>query len=185
VFVGLLWPSASAAGESHAPAVGEPAEERRSGHWREREIGPLSVAIPAEFDVVGLAVGLRPALLYRPVRQAPFFTLRASLGLLPGPEYFYLPVGLGLRGVLVPKARAHPYLGAGAELQTFFVGDHKPFVRSAVYVEIGLRVDVNDLIGIFLELAPEFGFAPLQGFGLSVRAGVQLSLPRPAWDGGS
>ena len=133
----------------------------------------FSVGVPAEVDLVGLAFGVRPELLWRPFGGATH--LRVATGLMVGPELAFVPVSLSVRGRWFPKGRVHPIAGIGAELQTFYASDHAPVARASYFGELGVDVDVADRWSVGLVLEPGFAPKPLIGFGAAVRLGVVRS----------
>lgn len=139
--------------------------------------GPLdadrfSLGIPAEVDLVGLAVGVRPELLWRPVRADGATEVRVATGLMVGPELVFVPLSLTLRGRWFPKGDVHPIVGLGGELQTFHTSGHASVARLAVVTELGVDVDVAEAWSVGLVLEPGFAPQPLLGFSAAVRAGV-------------
>ena len=56
----------------------------------------FSVGLPAEVDLVGLAFGVRPELLWRPFGGATH--VRVATGLMVGPELAFVPFSLSVRG---------------------------------------------------------------------------------------
>ena len=136
----------------------------------------VSIGVPAEVDLVGLAFGVRPELLWQPFHADGAAQLRVATGLMVGPELVFVPVSLTMRGRLRPKAVVHPILGTGAELQTFYSSGHPAVARLAWLGELGLDVDVGDRWSIGLVLEPGFAPPPLFGFGAAVRVGAVYAL---------
>lgn len=139
--------------------------------------GPLdadrfSVGVPAEVDLVGLAFGVRPELLWRPVKADGATHLRVATGVMAGPELVFVPLSATVRGRWFPKGDVHPMLGTGAELQTFYSSGHPPVARVAWVGELGLDVDVAERWSVGLVLEPGFAPRPLIGFGMAARLGV-------------
>lgn len=133
----------------------------------------FSVGIPAEVDLVGLAFGVRPELLWRPFGGATH--LRLATGVMAGPELVFVPLSLSVRGRWFPKGRVHPIAGLGAELQTFYASDHPVVARPSYFGELGVDVDVKEDWSVGLVLEPGFAPSPLLGFGAAVRLGVVRS----------
>ena len=138
---------------------------------------PVSVGVMGDVTLVGLTGGVRPEVLVRPFTKAPGFNLRAAVGFNGGAEFGFVPFNVGLRGVVVPKKRVHPLFGTGVELQVMWMVDAPPVVRPALYFEAGVRVDLKDNLGIAFHAAPDIGFGPKPGFGMSLRLGVEFGLP--------
>lgn len=143
--------------------------------------GPLdgdrfSVGVPAEVDLVGLAFGVRPELLWRPVRPDGATHLRLATGVMAGPELAFVPLSLTVRGRWFPKGDVHPLLGTGAELQTFYSSGHPAVARVAWVGEVGVDVDVAERWSVGLVLEPGFAPRPLIGFGAAARLGLVRAL---------
>ena len=136
----------------------------------------LAVGLPAEVDIVGLAVGARPELLWQPFDAEGRLHLRAAAGLLLGREYLYTPVGLGARWIGRPERRWHPVGGLGLEQQNFWVTDARPVTRTAMAFDLGLQMEARPGDHIGLLLSPEFAFLGEPGPGLSVRVALQRDL---------
>lgn len=139
--------------------------------------GPLdperfSLGVPAEVDLVGLAFGVRPELLWRPVKADGALHLRVATGLMVGPELAFVPVSLTVRGRWLTQYKVHPILGAGLELQTFYSTGHPVVARRAWVGELGVDVDVAEDWSVGLVVEPNFASPPLFGFGAAIRAGV-------------
>lgn len=133
----------------------------------------FSVGLPAEVDLVGLAFGVRPELLWRPFGGATH--VRVATGLMVGPELAFVPFSLSVRGRWFPKGRVHPIAGLGAELQTFYASEHPAVARASYYGELGVDVDVAEDWSVGLIVEPGFAPKPLIGFGAAVRLGVTRS----------
>ena len=133
----------------------------------------FSIGIPAEVDLVGLAFGVRPELLWRPFGGATH--LRVATGVMAGPELVFVPLSLSVRGRWFPKGRVHPIAGIGGELQTFYASDHPVVARAAYFGELGLDVDIVKPWSVGLILEPGFSPNPLLGFGMVARLGVVRS----------
>lgn len=132
----------------------------------------FSLGVPVEVDLVGLAAGVRPELLWRPVRADGAMHVRAATGIIAGPELVFVPFSLTLRGQWFPRRDVHPLAGIGAELQTFFTVGHPVVARSAIVTELGVDVEITEQWSTGLVLEPNFAPSPLFGFGFAVRAGV-------------
>lgn len=130
----------------------------------------LTLGLPLEYDVLGKNVGVRPEILWRPLDPDGALNLRAAVGLLPGPEYLYLPISGGARWEFGRPQdwRLRPALGLGAEAQTFVISDHAPVFRVGFYVEAGASWVVGDN-AFGLAVAPDLSIFNRPGAGLSTR----------------
>jgi len=137
----------------------------------------FSAGLPVEVDLVGLAFGLHPELLWRPFDPEGAFHLRAATGVMVGPELTLVPVSLGFREVFLPTRTVRPGLGFGLQLQNFFPYGHEHILRLDQYMEITVDVRVRDDMRVGLELSPEFGWLGGFGLGMATRVGVQVDLP--------
>lgn len=159
-----------------SPADTEPAPRRRRVGWYDipaRDPRRVSIGANLQVDLLGLAIGIRPEVLYRPFRATRGFNLRFGFGLLPGPEYFFLPIDVGWRQHFVPHHRVTLELGAGYEQQFFFVRDAAAVTRGYVFAELGLAVRVVSRAWIGVQFVP--GWAPFShpGPGIATRLGFR------------
>lgn len=136
----------------------------------------LSVGVPAEVDLVGLAFGVRPELTWRPLGGVG--AVRVATGVMAGPELVFVPVSGSLRARLGREWAVHPVLGAGAELQLFATSGHPLVARRAWLFELGVDVDVAERWSVGLVVEPNLGAGGNFGFGTAVRAGVTRHLGR-------
>lgn len=135
----------------------------------------FSLGLPAEVDLVGLAVGVHPELLYRPLQPDGAFHVRLAPGLTVGPELALVPLSLGVREVLFPRKRVRPHAGLGMQLQTFVPYGHAAKVRLDMTMELGLDVAITDQWRIGANLSPEFGMAGGFGLGMAARLGPMVT----------
>ncbi len=168
--------SASATSAPAAAATEPPKIDRRRIRWYDVPAGDpsrVSIAAHIQVDLLGLAIGVRPEVLYRPFRATRGANLRFGFGLLPGPEYFFLPIALGWRQHFVPHHRVTLELGAGYEQQFFFVRDAPAVTRGFFYAELGLAVRVASRGWLGVQVAP--GWAPFShpGPGIATRLGFR------------
>lgn len=134
----------------------------------------FTVGAGAEIDLVGLAYGVRPEFLYRPIADSGA-NLRIAVGLLAGPEITFLPASIGYRHVWSRNRRVRPHLGGGLEYQTFWYGGDHPTSRSALYVETGFEIRVGKMwLGI--QGAPDLSVFSGFGFGLAGRITARYDL---------
>ena len=148
-----------------------------SAHAGALDAERFTVGLPAEVDLVGLAFGVRPELLWRPIQPDGAFHLRTATGVMVGPELTLVPVSLGVREVFFPRRRVRPGLGIGMQLQSFFPRQHAPVFRLDQYLELTLDVAISETWRAGLQLSPEFGMVPGFGLGMAARVGVSRELP--------
>ncbi len=132
----------------------------------------FSIGLPAEVNLVGLAVGVRPELLWQPFDAEGAVQLRFAAGFAAGPELLFVPVDLGGRVRWFPKHAVHLLTGAGWELQTIHAPHVDSVVRSALYMEIGVEVEVAQAWSVGLMAEVNFAPPPLFGFGAVARLGA-------------
>ena len=135
-----------------------------------------SVGVPVEVDLVGLAAGMHPEILFRPAAPDGALNLRFATGVMAGPELTLVPFSLGVRGVIVPRRIVRPYGGLGLQMQVFAPYGAPARARLDVYMELGLDVRIVDSWRIGLQVSPEFGVAPAFGLGMATRLGFQVDL---------
>lgn len=136
----------------------------------------FSVGVPVEAHLIGAAAGLHPEILWRPFDANGATHLRMSVGVLPGPEYVFVPMDVGVRWVWKPWRFFQPMLGFGLESQSFVVGDGGPFWRSALYTELGAGVAITDDIGLAASVVPSFASMGVPGPGMAGRITLTLDL---------
>jgi hypothetical protein len=132
----------------------------------------FSLGLPAEVNLVGLAVGVRPELLWQPFDPEGAMQVRFAVGIAAGPELLFVPVDLGLRVRWFPQQRVHLLTGAGWELQTIHAARIDSVVRSAFYMELGLEVEVTESWSVGGMAEVDFAPPPVFGFGAAARLGV-------------
>ncbi len=137
----------------------------------------FSVVIPAEVDLVGLAFGLHPEVLWRPFDPDGMVHLRASVGAMVGPELVLVPASLGVRQVFLPTRAVRPGLGFGLQVQNFFPYGHDRVTRIDQYLELTLDVRIREGWRVAFELSPEFGWVGGFGLGMAARVGLHVDLP--------
>lgn len=135
-----------------------------------------SLGVPVEVDVVGLAVGVHPEILFRPANPDGALHLRLAAGVMAGPELALLPFSFGVRGVAAPRRIVRPFAGLGLQLQVFAPYGAPARPRLDVYVEVGLDVRVVDSWRIGVQISPEIGVSPGFGLGMATRLGFQVDL---------
>jgi len=139
----------------------------------------FTVGVPAEIDMIGLAFGVHPELLWRPFSPEGRAHVRASTGAMFGPELALVPVSLGVREVFFPTATVRPGFGMGVQFQNFLPYGHSAVRRLDQYYEFTLDARVRDGWRVAMELSPEFGWigGAGAGIGMAARLGVMADLP--------
>ena len=163
----------AAATETALEPVGASAEA--SPEPQQRFLDRLSVGGGAEVDLVGLAFGARPELLFRPFRPDGRSNLRLAAGVMQGPEITFVPVNLGYRLILSPGRPARAHIGGGLEWQNFWYGGDAPKSRLAMYLETGFEFEIFDGGWVGLQYAPDFALTGF-GFGFATRATFRYDL---------
>lgn len=135
-----------------------------------------SLGLPVEVDIVGLAVGAHPELLFRPAAPDGALALRFATGVMAGPELALVPFSVGVRGVIVPRRIVRPFGGLGLQMQVFAPYGAPARARLDMYLELGVDVRVADSWRVGLQVSPEIGVAPAFGLGLATRLGFQVDL---------
>lgn len=153
------------------PPLSAAAQEAPAGGVRDH----FSAGAGAEVDLVGLAYGVRPELLFRPVADAGG-NLRLAVGLMAGPELTFLPVALGYRQIFRQGRKVQPHLGAGLEWQTFWYGGDSPASRPAIYIETGFELEVVRNAWVGIQYGPDFSPSNLFGFGFVGRITFRYDL---------
>ena len=141
------------------------------------EADHFSLGLPAEADVVGLAFGVHPELLWRPFDPAGRFHVRAATGAMVGPELALVPVSLGFRQMLRPEKTFRLGFGAGLQFQAFLPYGHAMVPRLDQYYEFYFDVATSDSLRVTAALSPEFGWVGGFGLGMAARLGVQMDFP--------
>ncbi len=156
-------------------------EARRGVRWWDTPMGHpsrFSAGAHVESQLVGLSFGLRPELLYRPFRATRGFNLRVGVGLLGGPEFFYLPVDVGWRQHFVPHRILTLELGAGYEQQSFFVPQLGAITRAAFYAEGGVAFRVISRGWLGVQATGSYAPFARPGPGLGLRLGFRWNFGR-------
>jgi hypothetical protein len=115
---------------------------------------PFTALLGLEVSLIGLSYGPRAEMLWRFGGAGTVSHLRTTIGVLPGPELVFVPIGLGYRAVFRQAHLVQPFLGLGWEAH-FFLHDGPLFAQSsAVYLETGLGFAISDraLLGCALSL---------------------------------
>lgn len=139
--------------------------QARGEPWGARE--RLTLSLPGEVTLVGLTAGVRPEVLYRfgdlPARSR----VRVAIGLLDGPEQFFMPISVGYRVIFRVPRTVQPQLGAGLELQHRFVSDYHAVRQFGFYVEggCGFAIDARLAVGAIVALDVMMYGGPGAGLG--------------------
>jgi hypothetical protein len=146
-----------------APPVGTPA-----GSVEARSL-PFTALLGLEASVVGLSVGPRAELLWRFGAPGTVSRLRTTIGVMPGPEFVFVPIGIGYRAVFREHATVRPFGGAGYEAH-FFLTDGPSYAQwAAIYFEGGCGFGLTDRISIGVATSLDWTFAGERGPGLQGR----------------
>ena len=112
--------------------------------YRQTILTGFSYVLPVEVTVVGLTYGIKPEVVYTPFEQAKWLEAKASVGLMPGPEYFSTPLTLGIRGCYFDFA-LHPTAGIALTEDFIWISDAPAVIRTAMEMDLkGLSYDIND-----------------------------------------
>ncbi len=131
--------------------------------------GRFSAGAQAEVDVVGLAYGVRPEVLYRPFGADGSTHVRLAFGVLPGPEYTFVPIDLGWRQIFRRGDIVQPVVGAGFEEQFYVISDADTVQRPVIYLEGGVDFRIWKAAYLGVHLAPDISAFVRPGFGLATR----------------
>ena len=141
----------------------------------------MILAVPLEVDIVGLAAGIHPEVLWRPSQKDSSFHLRAATALKPGSEFtLFAPLSVGARWLWFRESPVQVGLGTGLQWKAFLVPNSGAHQRIDWYWEATVegRVDARQRIGI--AAVPEFGMANITGDGFSGTFGLGLAF-RATW----
>lgn len=130
---------------------------------------PFTALLGLEASLVGLSFGPRAELLYRLGSPGSVSHLRTTLGVLIGPEFVFVPAGLGYRAVFREGKTVQPLVGLGYEAH-FFVTKGPIFVQWAtVYLEAGSGFAITDRFSVGAAVSMDWSFAGEGGPGLQTR----------------
>lgn len=148
-----------------------------SGDAQALEADHFSLGLPLEANIVGLAFGAHPELLWRPFDPAGRFQVRAATGVVAGPELALIPISLGIRQMFMPENKFRLGFGAGVQFQNFLPYGHELVPRLDQYYEFYFDVATSDSLRVTAALSPEFGWVGGFGLGMAARLGVQMDFP--------
>ncbi len=123
-----------------------------------------------EASVVGFSLGPRAELLYRLGAPGSVSHLRTTTGALIGPEFVFVPVGVGYRAVFRQDKTVQPLVGLGYEAHCFFTHEGPVFAQWAtVYLEGGVGFALDDRFSLGGAVSADWSFANEPGPGLQGR----------------
>jgi hypothetical protein len=122
-----------------------------------------------EATVVGFSVGPRLDLLYRLGGPGSFSHLRLTAGALVGPEFVYVPVGIGYRASFRQTKTVQPLVGLGTEVHMFLVSGHVFRQWGVVYLEAGSGFAVTKRVSLGAIATVEWAMIGEPGPGLAAR----------------
>lgn len=149
--------------------IGETARAQESTAQVEEEDHRFTAQLGVEATVVGFSVGPRLDLLYRLGGPRSFSHLRLTAGALSGPEFVYLPVGIGYRASFRKNKTVQPLLGLGTEVHLFLVSGHIFRQWGVVYLEVGSGFAVTKRVTIGAVATVEWAMIGEPGPGLAAR----------------
>lgn len=134
------------------------------------EEGRFEVGLPLEVTLVGLTVGVRPELVFRPGAPGTVSRLRVAFGVFGGPDQLFLPLSLGYRAQFRQASIVQPIVGLGLELQHRLVDDLPPVRQFGFYGEVGVGFAVTQHLSLsavfgfdLMLIVPGIGFGPRLG----------------------
>jgi len=141
------------------------------------EPGPWIVGVDGEASVIGESFGTRAEVAWRLGPAGTVSHLRAAIGVLPGPEFTFVPVSLGYRALWRADRTVQPFAGAGWENQHFVISNAPTEHRWLVlYVEGGCGFAVAPQVTLGLATSLDWSFVRDQGAGLQLRGTVSYRL---------
>jgi hypothetical protein len=169
------WAAAAPSSPEPAPREGEPAlETHDTGASEEDDDGPRvrsprTVTAGLELSIVGLSFGQRSEFLWRMGGPGSVSHMRVHLGMLAGPEFVFVPMGLGYRAIFREDMTVQPFIGLGYEAH-FFLTDGPVFSQLAtVYGELGCGFAIDDDFSVGAGLSVDWTVAGERGPGLQTR----------------
>lgn len=120
--------------------------------------------------LVGLSFGPRADLLYRLGPKGTWSHLRTTAGILFGPEFVFVPVGIGYRAVFRQDKTVQPLVGIAYESHFFLADTDHVFVQwGALCLEAGTGFALSDRVALGAAVQLEFSFIGEPGPGLAPR----------------
>lgn len=119
--------------------------------------------------MIGLSYGPRAEFLWRLGSPGTVSHLRTTMGFLPGPEFVFVPVGVGYRAVFRQDKTVQPLLGVGYEAH-FFLTDGPLFAQwAALCFEAGSGFALSERISVGGAVSLDWTVAGERGPGLQGR----------------
>ena len=161
-----------------APAIAHADESSASSSAEEitaedddgsRARSPYTVTAGLELSIIGLSFGERAEFLWRMGGPGSFSHLRVHVGALAGPEFVFVPMGLGYRAQFREDMTVQPFIGVGYEAH-FFLTDGPVFSQlAAIYAELGCAFAIDDRFSVGAGASLDWTFAGERGPGLQTR----------------
>ncbi len=130
---------------------------------------PYTALLGFEVSIIGLSFGPRVELLYRLGPPGSVSHLRTTVAVLAGPEFVFVPTGIGYRAVFRQDKTIQPLVGLGYEAH-FFLTEGPIFVQWAtVYLEAGSGFAITDRLSVGGAVSLDWSFAGEGGPGLQTR----------------
>lgn len=130
---------------------------------------PFALLLGLEASVVGFSIGPRAEFLWRPGAAGTVSNLRVHAGVLGGPEFVFVPIGVGYRAVFGSSGLVQPFAGGGYEAH-FFITEGPLFAQLAtIYVEGGCGFAVDERFSAGVATSLDWTFAGERGPGLQLR----------------
>ncbi len=149
-------------------AAASPPEDRPASSVDARR-RPFAALLGVEASVVGLSFGPRAEFLWRFGAPGSVSRLRTTLGILPGPEFVFVPMGIGYRAVFREHAIVRPFGGLGYEAH-FFLTDGPAYAQwASIYFEGGCSLGLSDRLSVGAAASLDWTFAGERGPGLQGR----------------
>ncbi len=130
---------------------------------------PFTALLDFEVSIIGLSFGPRAELLYRLGPPGSVSHLRTTVGVLVGPEFVFVPMGLGYRAVFRQDKTIQPLVGIGYEAHFFFTKGPIFAQWATVYLEGGSGFAITDRVSVGAAVSVDWSFAGEGGPGLQTR----------------
>lgn len=131
--------------------------------------GPFAATLGIEASVVGFSMGPRGEFLWRLGNPEAVSHLRVHAGALDGPEFLFVPIGVGYRASFLPQKRVQPFVGVGYEAH-WFITDGVVFSQLATLnIEAGCAFAIDGPFAAGLGTSLDWTFAGERGPGLQLR----------------
>lgn len=130
---------------------------------------PFTALLGLEASVVGLSFGPRAELLYRLGPPGTVSHARTTIGVLIGPEFVFMPLGIGYRALFRQAKTVQPFVGLGYEAHFFFTEGPVFAQWTAIYLEGGTGFAINDQVTVGGALSVDWTLTGERGPGLQAR----------------